>query len=277
MAKISSFLLEELKRHEGVRPQVYDDITSKPVASYSEVKGAPTIAMGKKIQEHEKEVFKSYLKGKKELRGEELNKVIRETIEPREQKLAGVIKVPVTQSMFDSLFSFAFNTGFGAKPFKAVLEKLNKGDYKGAQQAIASGPQTSAGKKLPGLVKRRAFEASHFMSEGLPQAGSALAGVGSWDELRNRSAYGGSIQAVSPLGARIRLSDRSVGVVPFVFGASGAFQWGIYGALLGAIVPSWTAKEGLKKGALAGGVVGFGLGTLMAVGVIGGITPADKS
>lgn len=269
MAKISDTLLEELKKHEGVRAQVYDDLTSKPVASYAEVKGAPTIALGKKIQEHEKESFKSYLKGKGELVGAALNKVIRETIEPREKKLAGLIKVPVTQSMFDAVFSFAFNTGFGAKSFRAVLDKLNAGDYAGAKKAIAEGPQSSKGKKLPGLVKRRAFEAELFMKEGLPE-GTAMAGLGGFGDAVGFGTvssldYGASYEIKTPVGGKIKISPTGLALVPVFYTMSGAMTWGALGAGFGALIPGTTWKEGGKTGAKWGAILGGLGGTVLAL------------
>ena len=269
MAKISEYLLEELKKHEGVRAQVYDDLTSKPVSSYSEVKGAPTIALGKKIQEHEKESFKSYLKGKGELVGAALNSVIRDTIEPREKKLAGLIKVPVTQSMFDAVFSFAFNTGFGAKSFKAILEKLNAGDYAGAKKAIAEGPQSSKGKKLPGLVKRRAFEADLFLKEGLPE-GTAMAGFGAFGDAVGFGTvssldYGATYEIKTPVGGKIRISPTGLALVPVLYTISGAFTWGVLGAGAGAVLPSSSVKEGAKTGAKWGAILGGLGGTVIAL------------
>lgn len=174
--KISSTLFEHMKKMEAVRPNVYDDATGKDITSFASASGNPTIALGKKIEEHEKPSFAAYLKGKAKLEGAALKKVLDDTFRPREEKLTGLIKVPVTQSMFDAVFSFAFNTGFGAKSFKNILTKLNSGDYAGAKQAIASGPSTANGKTLAGLVARRKYEADLFAAEGLAPKGAALSG-----------------------------------------------------------------------------------------------------
>lgn len=281
MAKISTTLLEELKKHEGVRTQVYDDLTRKPVASYKEVTGAPTIAMGKKIQEHEKASFASFLKGKGELVGEALNKVIRDTIEPRETKLAGLIKVPVTQSMFDAVFSFAFNTGFGAKSFRAVLDKLNAGDYKGAQAAIAAGPQSSKGKKLPGLVKRRAFESELFMKEGLPE-GTAMAGFGAFGDAIGfgtvtSTDYGATYEVPLPTGKKITVSGTTVALIPVFYAVSGAMTWGLVGAGIGSVMPSSSTSQGAKTGAKWGAIVGtLGGGLIATAAYVGASVIGDK-
>lgn len=175
--KISSTLFEHMKKMEAIRPTVYDDATGKDISAFDHAQGNPTIALGKKIEEHEKPSFAAYLKGKAKLEGAALKKVLDDTFKPREVKLTGLIKVPVTQSMFDAVFSFAFNTGFGAKSFKSILEKLNSGDYAGAKKAIADGPKTSGGKVLKGLEARRKYEADLFAAEGLAPKGKApLAG-----------------------------------------------------------------------------------------------------
>ena len=175
--KISSTLFEHMKKMEAIRPHVYDDATSKDVSDWSQLKGFPTIALGKKIEAAERAIYATYLKGKAKLEGSALQKVIDETFTPREKKLEAALKVPVTQSMFDALFSFSFNTGFGAKSFKNVLALVNAGDYTGAQQAIANGPSTSKGKSLPGLVARRKYESDLFAAEGRSPSGAALATV----------------------------------------------------------------------------------------------------
>ena len=99
--KISPTFFEHLKKTEAVRKIVYDDATGKEVASYAEVKGAPTIAVGKKIQPHEQDKYKKHLKGGSKLDGSALEEVIQETIEPREAFLAKKLTVPVTQGITD--------------------------------------------------------------------------------------------------------------------------------------------------------------------------------
>ena len=245
MSKISDALLEELKRAEGVRSTVYDDLTGKSVASFEEVQGAPTIAIGRKIQDHEKSFFANFLAGRKKLEGTQLNAVIKDTIDPREKKLAGVVKVPVTQSMFDSLFSFAFNTGFGSKFFKSVLEKLNAGDYTGAQQAIAQGPQSAGGKPLPGLVKRRAFEAELFAKEGLAPTSSVLPLAGPYGTMYeidlskiDERAKGVVKLDDKALWAITAVKVGAAGAAGYVLGAGAGHvfkiddtrKWGFYGA-----------------------------------------------
>lgn len=247
MGQISQRQLEELKRVEAVRTQVYDDLTGKTVSSYSQVQGAPTIAVGRKIQDNEKDFFSKYLGGRQHLTGAALEKVIRDTIEPREVLLTKALKVPVTQSMFDALFSFAYNTGFYSKSFKKVLDRVNAGDFAGAQQAIADGPTTSKGKTLAGLVTRRAYEAALFAEEGLaPYPDMPLAGPDvdlGYAELGQTS------------GKRKLSPGEAVGVV-VIYAIGGGISMAIPGALIGGVAPQLTWKQGAKYGAILGATLG---------------------
>lgn len=71
------------------------------------------------------------------------------------------VKVPVTRGQFKAILSFAFNLGAKACRESTLLRKLNAGDESGAG-AEFSRWVFAAGKKLPGLVKRRAREAEVF-------------------------------------------------------------------------------------------------------------------
>jgi lysozyme len=74
-----------------------------------------------------------------------------------------LVNVPLTQSQFDALVSFAYNVGLGALSKSTLLSKLNKGDYEGA---AAEFPRWNkgGGKVLAGLIRRRAAEQALFQS-----------------------------------------------------------------------------------------------------------------
>lgn len=261
--KISSTLFEHMKKMEAIRPHVYDDATSKDVSDWSQIAGFPTIALGKKIEAAERAIYAAYLKGKAKLEGEALKRVIDETFTPREKKLTDAIKVPVTQSMFDALFAFSFNTGFGAKSFKNILAKVNAGDYVGAQQAIANGPTTSKGKVLKGLVARRKYESDLFAAEGLSPAGAALAGFQPSYGYPAGTHYGYLPIEYAFAGPKYDAYKADTGAwwsrapVRVVFGAmGGAIGYGVLGYIIGAIAPGISRQDGLKYGAIAGALAG---------------------
>ena len=172
----SEDLMKEMADKESYRGNVYDDATGKPVSSYGEVKGRATIGIGHLIRSREKTRFSKYLKGKGEMTKDQAWDLYKEDVKKHESPWKGQIKVPITQSMFDAMSSFAFNTGRGGPKKYNILGPLNEGNYMGAEKAIRSGPQTSTGsdgkrRKMRGLTKRRNREADRFLQDGIPYAG----------------------------------------------------------------------------------------------------------
>ena len=83
-----------------------------------------------------------------------------------ENAVNNLVKVPVTQSQFDALVSFAFNCGIGALQESTLLRLLNQNDYTGAAAQFdrwVKGPNGP----LPGLVRRRDAEEALFRQDGL--------------------------------------------------------------------------------------------------------------
>lgn len=67
---------------------------------------------------------------------------------------------PTTRGQFDAMVSFHYNTGAIAR---ATLTRLHKaGDHAGAAQVFGKWVN-AAGKRLPGLVRRRAAEAELYL------------------------------------------------------------------------------------------------------------------
>ena len=83
--------------------------------------------------------------------------------------------VPLTQSMFDALASFAFNVGVANFSGSTLLSKLKRKDYVGASGEFlrwnkARDPKTGKPKVLPGLSRRREAERRLFLRDGFPTA-----------------------------------------------------------------------------------------------------------
>jgi lysozyme len=72
-----------------------------------------------------------------------------------------LVHVPLTQAEFDSLVDFTFNCGAGSFDHSTLLKLVNAGDYAGAAAQFGDWVY-AGGKKLPGLVTRRAAEATLF-------------------------------------------------------------------------------------------------------------------
>lgn len=84
-----------------------------------------------------------------------------------------LVKVPMTQGMFDALVSFAYNAGAYALETSTLLRLLNQGNYVGAATQFERWNKGSGGKVLAGLVRRRDAEEKLFRSGGLNPAGSS--------------------------------------------------------------------------------------------------------
>lgn len=78
------------------------------------------------------------------------------------ESVRALVKVPLTQSQFDALCSFVFNLGARAFAESTLLILLNKGQHKLAAAQFARWVH-GGGKRLPGLVRRRAAEADLFL------------------------------------------------------------------------------------------------------------------
>lgn len=82
-----------------------------------------------------------------------------------EEQVRRLVKVPLTDPQFDALVSFTYNLGGGALERSTLLKKLNKGDYKGAAKEFDKWVYAD-GKKLRGLITRRAKERAMFERHG---------------------------------------------------------------------------------------------------------------
>lgn len=80
-----------------------------------------------------------------------------------EQGVNQLVKVRITQGQFDALVSFAYNLGLRSLSTSTLLQKLNDGDKHGAADQFGRWVN-AGGKRLDGLVARRAAEREMFLS-----------------------------------------------------------------------------------------------------------------
>ena len=127
-----------IKEYEGYVGHAYLDTGGVPTIGYGHTRG---VQMGQKCTPEQAEVW------------------LREDLASAEADVSKLVKVPLTDNQFSALVSFTFNLG-GAQLGKSTLLKLlNAGNY------AAAGSQFQFwvfdnGKKLAGLIKRRAAEAA---------------------------------------------------------------------------------------------------------------------
>lgn len=141
--KASQDALDIIKKFEGFSEKAYPDPAHGwrvPTIGYGTTSG---VKMGDTITKE---------------RAEEL---LREDVKRFEGYVDRLVKVPLTQGMFDALVSFTYNLGPGALEKSTLLDQLNRGDYDSAAEQFGRWVK-AGGKTLAGLVRRRAAERALF-------------------------------------------------------------------------------------------------------------------
>jgi len=140
--KVSNNGINLIKRFESLKLEAYRDSVNIPTIGYGHTHG---VKMGDIIT------------------GEQADAFLREDLQVAELTINTNVKVKLTQNQFDALASFVFNLGSGNFVKSTLLKKLNLGDYAGAADEFGKWVN-AGGKKLNGLVKRRAAEREVFLS-----------------------------------------------------------------------------------------------------------------
>jgi lysozyme len=78
-----------------------------------------------------------------------------------ERAVARFIRVPLTQNQFDALVSFTFNLGAGALQRSTLRRIINRNEHEAVPVELLRWVW-AGGRKLPGLVRRRAAEAALY-------------------------------------------------------------------------------------------------------------------
>lgn len=139
--KASRILIEKIKEFEGLRLRAYRDSGGKPTIGYGHTLG---VKMGQRITEQQAE-------------------------EMLEQDLwvAGrfpnTIKEINTQGKYDAVVSFIFNLSVGSFKRSTLYRRILRHAPNKMIQAEFRRWTHSGGKVLPGLVKRREWEAQRWM------------------------------------------------------------------------------------------------------------------
>lgn len=142
--KISQRGLTLIKRHEGLRLEVYLCPAGITTVGWGHVTTQP---VGTTISLHQAEVILAH---------------------DLEKFEAGVLElfpgVKLTQGQFDALVSFSLNVGLTALANSTLRKKLLRGDLAGAADEFLRWTK-AGGKVLAGLVKRRGEERAMFLGQ----------------------------------------------------------------------------------------------------------------
>ena len=136
----TDLLLEKLMEMEGCRLEAYEDAAGVPTIGYGHTKN---VRMGDRISQY----------WAKEL--------LREDIEEAEWQVKE-LRVARTEGQLDALVSFAFNLGIGRLNRSTLLKAIREGGSKTQITREFKRWVYGGGRRLPGLVKRREWEARRF-------------------------------------------------------------------------------------------------------------------
>lgn len=136
----TEILIDKLMEMEGLRLEAYKDAAGVPTIGYGHTKN---VRMGDRISEYW------------------AKEMLREDIEEAEWQVKE-LRVARTEGQLDALTSFVFNLGINKLQHSTLLETIRRGGSKAAITREFKKWVYADGKKLPGLVKRREWEAKRF-------------------------------------------------------------------------------------------------------------------
>jgi lysozyme len=137
---IAKSTLDFITKEEGSRNKAYKDS-----------KGLWTIGVGHLIKADEQHLITATLTD------QEVEDLLRSDLKWCSEAVESSVRVPLSQSQFDALYSLCFNIGEGAFRKSTVVRKLNENDLQGAADAILMWNKPEV------LVNRRKRERALFL------------------------------------------------------------------------------------------------------------------
>lgn len=138
--------LNLIKRFEGFSPNIY----ICPA-------GYPTVGYGHVLLAHEQDQFAAGITPA------QATQLLRKDAAIAERAVLRLISLPLTDGQFDALVSFTFNLGAGALQRSTLRRKVNRGEHEDVPAELMKWVW-AAGKRMPGLVRRRQIDALHYGS-----------------------------------------------------------------------------------------------------------------
>jgi len=151
--RLSEHGLNQIRKHEGFGPDIYRDVAGLKTVGYGHLLTASDKAIGR---------FKYGVSEEGAMR------LLAEDVAWAERVVNNLVRVSLKQQEFDALTSFVFNIGATAFRRSTALKRLNRGDKRGAAEAMTWWNKiTVKGKKVPsqGLSNRRMAEYQLFRGD----------------------------------------------------------------------------------------------------------------
>jgi lysozyme len=147
ITKTGSEGIKLIKFFEGFRSKPYLCPASIPTIGY----GATYYPNGKKVTLNDAPIDEAYA-----------SQLLQNMLGMYEKSVDSFCRDDITQNQFDALVSFAYNLGIGALKSSTLLKKVNANPNDPTIRDEFNKWVMGGGKKLPGLVKRRASEADLY-------------------------------------------------------------------------------------------------------------------
>lgn len=158
--KVSSETVRMIKHHEGVRFRPYRCPALLWTVGVGHVIDPAHI--GVKIEERKNLPIPA---GWDRILSEaEVDELLQQDLKRFEAGVVRLCPTGLNQSRFDALVSFSFNAGLGGLQRSTIRMRHNRGVFEGAADAFMMWT-ISAGKEMPGLVKRRRDERNLYLSQ----------------------------------------------------------------------------------------------------------------
>lgn len=162
--KPSKDCLDIIKSFEGYHKQLSDG----SAAAYLDPVNIPTIGWGTILYPNGKSVRLGDVRTE-----DQCTEYLMHEVSSKAAAIERLVKVPLTQSMFDALTSFTYNVGAGAFSESTLLRMLNAGNYEAAGQQLLVWNK-GGDRVLPGLVRRRDAERALFFKDGKTPKGAPI-------------------------------------------------------------------------------------------------------
>ena len=118
--------------------------------------GYPTIGYGHVVIRFKRSAFKDAINEEKAL------EILTIDVRVAERAVLALVDVPLTDGEFNALVSFTFNVGSGAFQRSTLRQKVNREEHTEVPQEFNRWV-FAGGRRLKGLVTRRALEAKIYM------------------------------------------------------------------------------------------------------------------
>jgi lysozyme len=142
--RASDECIKLIKHFEGVRTKPYQDCVGLWTVGVGHL-----IGNGKSLPKEWNRTFSM----------EEVDAILKQDLVRFEHGVQRLCPVSMSQSVFDMLVSFSFNTGLGCLQRSRVRQNINRGDVKNAIKILLQYDK-AGGKTVRGLTIRRRAEAA---------------------------------------------------------------------------------------------------------------------